>query len=222
MQLPLYIEAIGLDMDYTFVNPWDYVFFVMLDVLPECGFPVLDAKVFAQDSAKGAPFKKTSESLYGSGAYEKINIAYQAVYKNHLRLLRQVPGAYGAIEELKEMGFPVAIVANKQSYSINESLIACRMESMFPTEYRIGHSPSYSPKPSGGPVLEAARVMGKDVKKMIMVGDTALDMDAAINAGATGVAVLTGHTPREKFEEYGDEILIINSLAELPNYVRKI
>jgi phosphoglycolate phosphatase-like HAD superfamily hydrolase len=62
---------------------------------------------------------------------------------------------------------------------------------------------------------------GKNVKEVVNVGDTPLDLQAGTNAGARGVVgVLTGFHRRERLEREA-HTHILASLAELPGAVER-
>jgi D-glycero-D-manno-heptose 1,7-bisphosphate phosphatase len=48
-------------------------------------------------------------------------------------------------------------------------------------------------KPAPGLLLEAAQELGLDLTKSVMIGDKRSDLEAAANAGASAILVMTGH-----------------------------
>ncbi len=70
-------------------------------------------------------------------------------------------------------------------------------------------------KPSPGPLLKCARLLGLPPEECAYVGDTPVDMEAAKRAGMLPVGVLTGPFSREELENAGARI-VIESAARLP------
>ncbi|MCK0440646.1 HAD hydrolase-like protein [Gordonia alkaliphila] len=64
--------------------------------------------------------------------------------------------------------------------------------------------------------MERCRV--QDVSRVIAVGDTAVDVQAGRNAGATAVGVLTGQTGRALLAAAGPDH-ILDSVADIPALV---
>jgi phosphoglycolate phosphatase-like HAD superfamily hydrolase len=66
--------------------------------------------------------------------------------------------------------------------------------------------------------MEAAHV--NDVKDVMAVGDTPLDLQAANNAGVSAVGVWSGAAPKEKLEKEKYNQLL-PSVASLPELLKK-
>jgi phosphoglycolate phosphatase-like HAD superfamily hydrolase len=70
-------------------------------------------------------------------------------------------------------------------------------------------------KPHPAPIQEAARRLGVATTHCVMVGDTSVDMRAAVRAGAWGVGVLSGFGRRDELLRAGAHVILPSS-AELP------
>ena len=71
----------------------------------------------------------------------------------------------------------------------------------------------HKPDPSG--LLAAVECLGSAPTSALYVGDSVTDAETAKRAGVPFVAVLSGVTPREVFEDYS-MYRVLESLSELP------
>ena len=84
-------------------------------------------------------------------------------------------------------------------------------------EFIAGYDTGFGAKPDPGPVLAFAHAVAVAPWEIVVVGDSALDLVAAHAAGAIGVGVLTGATPREILAPHAE--ILLTSLAELPAWL---
>lgn len=63
-------------------------------------------------------------------------------------------------------------------------------------------------KPHPAPVRHAAQLLGVEVERCVMVGDTPVDVKSARRAGAWAVAVLCGFGEREELERAGAHVIL--------------
>jgi histidinol-phosphate phosphatase family protein len=120
--------------------------------------------------------------------------------------VRPVPGALETLDRLRAGGIPVGIVSNQSGVARGlitpERLAAvnARVDELlgpFGTWQVCPHDDDAGcacRKPAPGMVREAARALGVDVRRCVVVGDTGADVAAARAAGARGVLVPTART----------------------------
>ena len=115
--------------------------------------------------------------------------------------VKPVPGAKESIARLRAAGLPLAIVSNQSG--VGRRLISIadvervnrRVDEMlgpFDGWYYCPHAPHQGcdcRKPQPRLLLEAARVLGVRPREVVVVGDKESDMEAARNAGMTGIYV---------------------------------
>lgn len=137
-------------------------------------------------------------------------------YINHISRYRLLPRSVDAIRLLNEAGFLAFIVTNQSGIArglFDESLLSevhrtldrwvreggGRLDGIYAcTHHPVEGSAPWKldcdcRKPKAGLLRLAAKEHGVDLGASYMVGDTVLDIEAARNAGATGVLVLTGY-----------------------------
>ncbi len=137
-------------------------------------------------------------------------------YLRRLEDLNLIPGVPEGIRLLNEYGFKVVVVTNQsgiaREYFDEDFLAKVHREIEEQLEsygarvdawYYCPHHPAAGRggyrrecqcrKPATGMVEEAARELGIDLADSFVVGDSAKDIELALNAGAKPVLVLTGY-----------------------------
>jgi D-glycero-D-manno-heptose 1,7-bisphosphate phosphatase len=123
---------------------------------------------------------------------------------NELEIL---PGVYEPLREIRKGGFQIVVVTNQSVIGrglathddmarIHEKLLGelekhdCHLDAI----YYCPHLPEDRcdrRKPQPGMILKAVRDLGIDPEKSWMIGDKEMDVEAARNAGCTGIRVPT-------------------------------
>lgn len=137
-------------------------------------------------------------------------------YVNDLGRYRLLPGSAEAIRRINRSGFLAFVITNQSGVArglfdetllrqVNETLArwlleeGARLDGIYvcPHHPDVGEAPWRQQcecrKPRPGLLRQAAREHDVDLSASYMIGDTVLDIEAARNAGATGVLVLTGY-----------------------------
>lgn len=125
------------------------------------------------------------------------------------------PGVPETLAELDRRRFKIALVTNKPVLATGKILRALSLEKFFPVVVGGDSLPYRKPHPA--PLLEAARQLGVDVTRTVMVGDNIHDVEAAHAAGMRCVAVGYGYHHRPP-SEFNAEYLIetFGDLLSLP------
>jgi histidinol-phosphate phosphatase family protein len=121
-----------------------------------------------------------------------------------------MPGARDAIQRLKRLGIPVAVISNQSGVArglISPEQVAAVNERV---DELVGpldawavcqHGPDDGcgcRKPRPGLLLQAADQLGVAPERCAVIGDIGADVEAALAAGARGVLVPTPVTRREE------------------------
>ena len=126
-------------------------------------------------------------------------VLYQRICKTGF--LDLIPGVESLLREIKEEG-RFAIVSNKEESIVKREISVLEAKFGLPSaDCVIGFSKDSTlrRKPEPDMLYEAIQRMGTEKKRVIFVGDTQPDVDAAKNAGIP-VVLLLG---REKIKKYG-------------------
>ena len=137
-------------------------------------------------------------------------------YLNHLDRIRWLPRSLEAVKRLNESGLLALLVTNQSGVArrifdmaflqqVHAAITAhlaeggARLDGVYLCPHHPdGSDPAYRQvcacrKPKPGMFLRAAQDHGVDLSRSYFVGDSATDLEAAKNAGLTGVLVLTGY-----------------------------
>ena len=152
-------------------------------------------------------------------------IIEEADYIHDPSLVKLCPFAAEAIRAMRDAGRLVVIVSNQsgiaRGYFTVDDLHAvdARMKELLANEgasvdgayYCLHHKKGVVPeytcdcdcrKPKPGLFLQAAKELGIDLAESFMIGDKESDLEAGINAGCCGVALVrTGHGVHQNIEK---------------------
>ena len=127
-------------------------------------------------------------------------------------------GVLQAMDTLGSKGFEFALCTNK-----TESMARLLLEELGVTNHFksiTGGDTFEFRKPDARHLIETANLAGHSISKAIMIGDSATDINAAINAKIPSVAVTFGYSD-EPIESL-DATKIINYFSELPTAIESI
>jgi pyrophosphatase PpaX len=113
----------------------------------------------------------------------------------HLDHARLYPGVRELLDELKERGYPMAVVTSKRRKTAIPTLEALGIADFFVTV--VAEDDVTRMKPDPEPVVKTAEALGVDPSDLLVVGDNPTDMYAAHAAGSAAAAAAWGY--------YGEE-----------------
>jgi phosphoglycolate phosphatase len=126
------------------------------------------------------------------GDWEAARAIFYAHFSaHHLAGLRLMPGADRLLEALREQDVPLGIVSNKKGDLLRREIAHLGWDDQFVSI--VGAQDAHRDKPDPAPVLRALEIAGIAAGPAAwLVGDTDVDMRAAIAAGCTPVLVGPG------------------------------
>lgn len=127
-------------------------------------------------------------------------------------------GVMRGLQRLRDGGFLLAVVTNKASRFVRPHLVHAGMEEFFGAV--VGGDDASAKKPDAAPVLLAAQQLGIGAAQLLMVGDSANDVDAARAAGSPVLAVPYGYTEGRPVQSFAADG-IVDSLDDIPLWVRR-
>ncbi len=139
----------------------------------------------------------------------------EAHYCSHPDQVRIIPGVPEALRALKDAGYRLVIITNQSGIgrgyytladyqAVQAHFLGLLGGGLIEATYFCPEAPEMaSPrrKPAPGMVLDAARDLGLDLARSWFVGDKAIDVQCARNAGARPILVRTGHGQAEDASE---------------------
>ncbi len=185
-RLPPPPEAILFDWDNTLVDAWPGIATALNAALTRFG-----QAPWSLDEVRARVRKSlrdTFPSMFGRGWEEARDVFYAALEETHLQTVRPLPGAAATLEHAARLGIPLAVVSNKTGRYLRREAEALGWAPRFVT--LVGAGDAEADKPDPAPMRLALAALGVAAGRPVWyVGDTALDMQAARNAGLTGVLV---------------------------------
>ena len=137
---------------------------------------------------------------------------FRAMYGEHM-MNRTHPyeGIVPMLEALKENGVTVGVLSNKYDTAA-KALIEHYFGGLVSITY--GERPNIPRKPDPTSVLGLLDELGGDKETTLYIGDSATDMQTAVNAGLTAVGVAWGFRSTEELWQSGADA-VVNTPAEL-------
>ncbi len=129
---------------------------------------------------------------------DEYRAEYQAL--EHAKTLIY-PGIPELLDGLTARGVPMAVLSNKRD-DFTKDLVAKRLGRWRFRDVR-GEQPGVPRKPDPTAAFELALALNATPAGIAFVGDSAIDMGTAKNAGMTGVGVLWGFRTREELTAAG-------------------
>ncbi len=215
MTEPEQIEGVIFDLDGTLLN-------TLQDLADSVNYALgkMDMPVRTMQEVKsyvGNGVKRLIELAAPEAAAEEDKQRCLEIFKEHysrhmLDKTQPYDGISELLKELKRRKIKTAVVSNKFDSAVKEL-----GDLLFPNVFSalIGESENIKRKPSPEGISEAIKQMDTEKSKVIYVGDTAVDVQTAQNAGVPCIGVTWGFRDREELMKAGADF-IIDHPSELP------
>ncbi len=194
--LPVPQEAILFDLDGTLIDSREDLAGAVNLLLQEIGLPSLAMEVVVPFIGRGARHLVTQAVLAGGGGSvssipEEWIQRWMLLYGDRcLEKTRAYPGAMNALTSLHSRGIPLAVVTNKPQDLADHILDGLGMSPLLASVLggdRVSHR-----KPSPIPLWMTASRLGTSPHRMVMVGDSEVDVHAGREAGMGTLGCLWG------------------------------
>ena len=210
--------TIAFDLDGTLVETAPDLVGALNDTLAEAGHPPLPFEQVRLMVGRGAKallergFAAAGDPLDAARTPPMVQ-RFIAVYLDRIaRESRPYPGVVEALDALKTRGARLVVCTNKLTGLSMALLDALDLTTWF--DAVIGADLSPAPKPDARHLIAAVDAVGGDLRRTVMVGDSATDVGAAKAAGAPCLLVSFGYTETAVQDLGGD--LIVDDFAEVP------
>jgi phosphoglycolate phosphatase len=191
-------RAIIFDWDNTLVDTWPVIHDALCTMFAAMGMPawtIEDTKARVRHS-----LRDTFPAMFGTRWEEARRLYLDAFRACHLERLTILPGVVEMLDRLVAEGVYLAVVSNKTGILLRAEAAHLGWERYFPN--LVGAGDASADKPDPAPVALALAGSGVAPGPQVwFVGDTAVDMHCAINAGC--VPVLLG-VPEPSEEEFAN------------------
>lgn len=217
------VDAVAFDLDGTLLDTIGDLAHAMNATLAEAGCAPLPLATIRDLVGKGIPhlarraFELVRGKPPGDDELDAIVARYFAHYEATLgERSAPYPGVVDGLARLRAAGLPLAIVTNKATRFVAPHLDRSPLGVSF--DAIVGGDDALAKKPSAAPLELVAARLHVDVRRLLMVGDSANDVACARAAGAPVVAVSYGYREGRAVQDLSADA-IVDSLDELPRLV---
>jgi len=219
------VDAVAFDLDGTLLDTVHDLAAAVNLLLAELGHAPLHTVTVRDLVGKGMASLVRKAMLRARGrAPDDAELAtllprYQVHYESVLgHETEAFPGLLEMLVRLKAEGFRLAVVTNKATRFVRPHLYKAGILSYFDTI--VGGDDAHAKKPDPAPMLMAAQRLGVAASRMLMVGDSINDAQAARAAGCPVVLLPHGYNEGEPVHGL-DCDGIVPTLAAVADCVRR-
>jgi phosphoglycolate phosphatase len=208
-------RALLFDWDNTLVDSWDTIHEALAVTFTAMGrepWTMAETKLRVARSLRDA-----FPALFGERWEEARKLYLDAFIAIHLDRLKPMAGVPAMLEELAGAGFYLGVVSNKTGAVLRREAEHLGWTPHF--KRLIGAGDAALDKPHAAPMLLALDGSGIGTAETWYVGDTALDMECASNAGCLGVLLGARAIEEESFAQFPPD-LHFPACEALVRYVR--
>jgi phosphoglycolate phosphatase len=185
-------KGIIFDWDNTLVDSWACIQAAMNRTLSAMGQAEWD--MAEMKSRVALSLRDSFPALFGARWTEARDVFYAAFDAIHLDYLKPLPGATEMLDSLIEGGVRLGVVSNKNGHFLRQEAAQLGWEKIF--DRLVGATDAVEDKPAVAPVSLALASMDCTAGESVwFVGDAAVDMECAANAGCVGI-LLRAEAPR--------------------------
>ncbi|MDR1912529.1 MAG: HAD family hydrolase [Helicobacteraceae bacterium] len=207
------------DLDGTLIDSTEAILESFAFAFDFFGAPKPDEKTIVR--LIGSPLAKMFADL---GVSEEQKQSYIDRYKERygdvcLQKTFLLPNVEEALKTLKPIA-KIGVVTTKSAVFSKKILTHLGVKSYI--DEVIGFEDAKNPKPNAEPILFALNRLGSPRENAFMIGDTPIDINAAINAKITPIGVLCGYSSAEVLAPYNcavytDALEAAKAIAALSN-----
>ena len=208
-------RALLFDWDNTLVDSWDTIHAALVVTFEAMGH---EPWTMAETKLRVARSLRDSfPALFGERWEEARQLYLDTFTAIHLERLKPIEGAEALLGELVATGFYLGVVSNKTGRVLRREADHLGWTRYFGR--LVGAGDAAVDKPMAAPVLLALDGSGISCAETWYVGDTALDLECAKNAGCVGVLLGARALEEESFARF-PPALHVRSCMALEEYVR--
>lgn len=215
---PLTIKAVMVDLDGTLLDTAEDLADAATAMLEELSRPTLELaeiKTYIGNGVSRLVKRCLTRDLQAepeAALFERALAIYQKHYGAHVsRKSRPFPGVVEGLQKLQHMGFKLACVTNKAEQFTLPLLRDTGLLSYFDLVLAGDSLPKKKPDPL--PLLHAARHFGVQPSKLLLIGDSLNDTQAARAAGCPVFCVPYGYNRGRPVDELDLDAVVPSLLA---------
>lgn len=212
-------KAAIFDLDGTLVDSLADLADSVNEVLASYGYPQHALASYRYFVGNGARLllRRALPPGVNEARVDEALAQYKAVYARRMLVkTRPYPGIVELLTALAEKGVPLAVCTNKHHEAALEVVGALFPQGLFSKV--LGDDGVRARKPDPAAVLSILADFGATPQEALYMGDSEVDMETALRAGALPVGALWGFRPRAELEAAGGRVLLAHP-TELFRYV---
>lgn len=211
-------KAVIFDLDGTLLNTLEDLTDGVNHVMRQFNYPEHTIEEIRSFVGNGIKLLIERSLPYGKDnpEFDKVFSEFKSYYTSHCQIkTRPYDGIMELISSLKEQGYKLAIVSNKNQSAVTE------LNNIYFSDYistAIGEKEGVRKKPAPDTVIKALSELGISSDDAVYVGDSDVDRETAKNSDMDCISVTWGFRDRKLLESL-KPYAIIDKPAELFNYV---
>lgn len=211
-------KAVIFDLDGTLLNTLEDLTDAVNHVMRQFNYPEHTIEEIRSFVGNGIKLLIERSLPYGKDnpEFDKVFSEFKSYYTSHCQIkTRPYDGIMELISSLKEQGYKLAIVSNKNQSAVTE------LNNIYFSDYistAIGEKEGVRKKPAPDTVIKALNELGISSDDAVYVGDSDVDRETAENSNMDCISVTWGFRDRKLLESL-NPYAIIDKPAELLNYV---
>jgi phosphoglycolate phosphatase len=211
-------DLIIFDWDGTLIDSIDWIVHCLQTAGKHCGYEIPEPQ--AAKDVIGLSITNACSALFPEA--DDATLTQLTAYYQQTYLTRQLsredlfPGVYDMLVELKHTGYRLAVATGKTRTGLQEALKATETEDLFCIT-RCSDETASKPDPL---MLHQIMLQAHAVnERSLMVGDSTHDLQMAMNAQISSIAVSCGAHPKDILQQYSP-LMCLQQPAELLNIIR--
>ena len=210
-------DLIIFDWDGTLINSIDWISSCLQQAADQCGIAVPEAQ--AAKDVIGLSINNAMQTLFPEidpHTQAQLVACYSQQYNS-----KQIspddlfPGVYAMLVELKKSGYQLAVATGKTRVGLQKALQATGTEELFCVTRCADETAS---KPDPKMLLEIIQHTQAAKERTLMIGDSIHDLQMALNAPISAIAVSCGANSAELLQQY-HPLLCLQQPTELLNII---
>lgn len=219
------IEAVFFDLDGTLVDSVPDLTMAVDRALAELGFSAPGETKVRHWVGNGVEvllqraLGDAVESSVAPETFAAVKARFDQLYGENICVhSRLYPGVLDGLQLLHREGFQLACITNKPTGFARELVAQLGLGEYFGAV--LGGDSIADKKPAPDILLLCARCLGMDIKRVLMVGDSITDVEAARRAGCAVVCVPYGYNHGQDIREARPDV-VIESIADLGGLLQR-
>ncbi len=198
------IKAILFDLDGTLVNSLADLAASANFALTQFGFPTHETEKYKYFVGDGMPKlieRVLPEANRDPSTHKAVLDCFMAHYREHyVDKTAPYEGVKELLSRLKDESLLLAVISNKA-----QEMAVTVTEKLLPDTFLkvIGKQQGFPAKPDPALTLKLIGDLGVSPEECLLIGDSGMDMAAAVNAGCIGVGVLWGFRTEQELRQNG-------------------